>query len=367
MKETNRICLVFLAALLLASCGRATPTSPPITPVEDIEGFLFTPPPLLNPDELNKDTRGCYVPNQEHMLYLSLQDGLCLVYPGNFKALEVNEKPGFVSFTGPERQGGAEPMRATLTIQIQAAGEQTFEQALVALVESYSGTSILRTHVKIDQLPAEILEGVPGKISTRQALTLANGRIFTLTLTPSGDDFPTAQADANQIWATALSTMHFFAPEVDSTPSGNLDTSVWAVQEFTGIGITLLLPPNWQLNPQPDAFAMAPRDNPIPTWIVLRGFPDLPASNLAFLTDAIKARFQQRGVIIGEITSKEFNGQMSVIVTGVTGLCQDIYVPAFGLVHQIAVNADLCSQDGTLVNDEAKAILDSIQFTEATQ
>jgi hypothetical protein len=161
--------------------------------------------------------------------------------------------------------------------------------------------------------------------------------------------------------------MHFFTPEASSTPSGKLDTSVWAVQEFTGIGITLLLPPNWQLNPQPDAFAMAPRDNPIPTWIVLRGLPDLPANEPAALSETIKSGFQDQGVSYKEIISEDFNGLASVIVKGRPGICQDIYVPAFGLVHQISVHADVCSQDGSIVNEEAKAILDSIRFIEATQ
>ena len=367
MDNTNRMCLVLLAALLMASCGGATRTPPPIAPVENIEELLSTLPPLLHPDELSKDSRGCYIPDQEHVQYISLEDGLCLVYPGNFKVLEAADKPGLVSYTGPERQGVSGPIQATLTIQIHSAGERTLEQAIDALVESYSGTNLLRTNVKIDGQPAEILEGVPGQVSTRQALTLVNERVFTLTLTPSGEDYPTAMADANQIWVTALSTMHFFAPGFSSTPSGRVDTSEWAVQEFTGIGITLLMPPNWQLNPQSDAFAMAPRDNPIPTWIALRGLPDLPASDLASLTEAIKSRIQEQGVPYGEITSRDFNGLMSVIVKGKPGLCQDIYVPAFDLVHQIAVHADLCSQDGSLVDDEAKAILDSIRFIEATQ
>jgi hypothetical protein len=111
---------------------------------------------------------------------------------------------------------------------------------------------------------------------------------------------------------------------------------------------------------------MAPRDNPIPTWIVLRGLPDLPASDPASLTEAIKSNFQDQGISYGEIVSEDFNGLISVMVKGRPGFCRDIYVPAFGLVHQIAIHADLCSPDGSIVNEEAKAVLDSIRFSEAT-
>jgi hypothetical protein len=356
-----------LASMALAACGGATPTPLPITPIAEVETVLQTPPPQLDPESLGKDTRDCYVPDPGYAQYVSLEDGYCLVYPGYFEPIQGDESPNRIAFSGPEHTGGPEPIRATLSVQVEPAVEKTLEQAVIEVVDRYPNEDILSTRVVIGGRPGEILEGIPGDISTRQAILLANQRIMTITLTPAGEDFPTARLDSSLIWSTILATMHFFTPEAAPTASGGLDTSVWAVTEFSGLGIRFLLPPDWQVNSLPDAFALSPREHNILDWIVMRTHPDLPTDDQATLVEALRVGFQERGVEYANLLSRDFNGFQAVSVMGELGWCQDHYIVAFGLVHQIAVHPTACGDDGVLVDEVVQAILDSINFSEATQ
>jgi hypothetical protein len=366
-KNIIRILLVLLSIPALSACGGSTPTLSPITPVSEEDVVVPTPLPQLDPRTLSQDTRDCYVPSPGYEQFVSLEHGYCLVYPGNFEVLHQDDDPRRVAFAGPEHTSGSQPIRATLTIDIRPAGSATFEEAYNALLDSYPDADTLNTSVTIHEQPAEILENIPGEISMRQAITLANQRIFTLTLTPAEEDFPTAQPDSDQVWSSVLATLRFFTPESPSASTGALDTSVWAVTEFTGLGMRFLLPPDWQVNPLPDAFALAPREHSVTDWIVLRTYPDLPAGEIATLVEALKTRFQDQGVAYNNLLTRDFNGIQALSVMGEVGLCQDHYVPAFGLVHQIAVHPSLCNESGEITDEVTRAILDTISFFEATQ
>jgi hypothetical protein len=357
----NKICLALLLSALIAACGVATTTPPPITPVET---SYATPPSVLNPALLSKDSRECYVPDPNHLKYVSIENGFCLIYPSDF-TLAGEETSNRISIVGPEIEGGPQPIKPTLTIQVQPADTKTYDQAVEDVANTFGDPRVAQTSVTIDGQPVTFLEGVHEQISTRQAVTLVNGKIFILTLSPTGEDYATAQFISNQVWATAMSTLHFFPPGATQATTNGVDTSDWAKQEFPGFGMRLLVPPLWQVNPQPDGFALAPRGNAVPTWIMLRSFPKLPAGDLNQLSDALKTNFQQHGISFGDIASQTFNNLPALMVKQETGLCQDIYIPAFDLVHQIAIHPDLCDPQGNITLDEAKAILESIEFYQA--
>ncbi len=338
---------VLLASLFLTACSGASPTPPPITPVEGVEAIILTPIPPLNIDALSEDTRECSVPIPGYSQYLSTEDGFCFLFPTNFE-LNLPEERGLISLIGPEHPLAAEPLRATLNVQVKAAELKTIEQVIDEVFESNPGANIVTTSISIGGKPAEILEQVPGEVTSRQAIILANQRIFTFTLTPSQEEFPSAFEDANQVWTSALETLHFFTPESTSSATDGLDTSGWAVTEFTGFGMRILLPPEWEAVSLADAFALAPRDNTVQDWIILRTHPELLATEPATLTKALSEQFLEQGVAYNNFLAKDFNGIPAVSVMGEVGLCQDIYVPAYDLVHQIAVNPILCSESGAI-------------------
>jgi hypothetical protein len=99
----------------------------------------------------------------------------------------------------------------------------------------------------------------------------------------------------------------------------------------------------------------------------MRTHPDLPTDDQATLVEALRVGFQERGVEYANLLSRDFNGFQAVSVMGELGWCQDHYIVAFGLVHQIAVHPTACGDDGVLVDEVVQAILDSINFSEATQ
>jgi hypothetical protein len=362
--------------LLLMNCmivfatgcgGGNTPTSLPITPVQEIETPVSTPIPILDPNSLSRDTRNCYVPDADNIQFVSLEAGYCLVYPSSFVASSPDSEGNSITFTGPEHSGIPEPIHATLAIEVEPAEGRTLQQFVDALISSYTGADIFVTEVMIGSQPGEILEEIPAQISTRKLVTLANGFIFTVTLTPSGEEFPSVQEEASHIWSTTLSTLFFFPPEAAPLASGAPDTSVWSVQELTGLGISLLLPQYWQVNGLPDAYGLAPKDEVNSNWILLRTLPDFPTSDLAALRAAIQASLEEHAIQFSEISAVEFNGVAGLEVKGRLDWCKDMYLPAFGIVHQIGIHPDLCGSDGSYINEDAKAVLNSMKFFQAIE
>ena len=363
----NLSALLF-ASLLFAGCGgNVTPTLAPITPIVDMDTLLATPRPPLDPSTLSKDTRGCYIPLEDYTQLYSVENGYCLVYPGYFHEDPANSGPTLAAIKGPERSADPVPVHVTVSIQVVPAGEKTLDQAVEDIFKMYEGADIFRTPVMMDGQPADILDNIPGPFTTRQAVSVVNGMLYTISMTPADEDSPSTQYDSSDVWFTVISTLHYFPPEVASTAPSGLDTSMWAKQDLSGLGIGFLLPQEWELTSSLDAFDLAPRGKYTPSWIVIRTLPDLPANDLALLKSAILQRFQEGSITYGEINQGAFNGLDAIQVTGRPDLCLDTYVPAYGLVHEISVHPDLCDASSEITNDEARAILDSMHFFQAVE
>jgi hypothetical protein len=128
-----------------------------------------------------------------------------------------------------------------------------------------------------------------------------------------------------------------------------------------------LIPQEWEMTSTLDSFILAPRKNYTPNWIGIRVLTDLPANDATLLSDAIKIRFQEQSIAFGEIRSRVFNGLDAVEVTGRPDMCRDLYVPAYGVVHEISLHPDLCNESGEVINEEAITILDSMRFFQAVE
>jgi hypothetical protein len=254
-------------------------------------------------DTLSKDTPQCNVPVPGYSQYNSVEDGFCFIFPNSFEFIQEEELE-HISLVGTEQPDSPEPAPATLTVQVRSSEGKTFEQALDELLAAYSSSYIVQASIAIEGKPAEILEQVPGDLPTRQALILANQRLFTFTVTPSEESYPSAFEDANFVWSSVLTTLHFFPPEAASKLPDGLDISSWAVTELTGLGMRFLLPPEWEMISLPDAFALAPRQDAIQRWITLRTYPDLLALEQATLIDALKEKFQEEGIAYDSLSAE---------------------------------------------------------------
>jgi hypothetical protein len=359
---------LILASLFLAGCGgNVTPTLVPITPIVEIDTLLATPRPLLDPATLSKDTRGCLIPLDDYTQLNSVENGYCLVYPGYFQEAAGDTDPSMVTIKGPDRFADPVPVQVTLSIQAVPAGEKTLEEAVGEVLTANAEAEIFRTPVTLDEHPAEILENLPGPFSTRVAVAVVNGMQYTISLTPADEDSPSTQYDSSDIWATLVSTLHFFPPEAAGAPARGTDTSVWAEQELTGLGMGFLIPQEWEMTSTLDSFILAPRKNYTPNWIGIRVIPDLPVDDVAQLSDAIETRFEEQSITFGEIRSRIFNGLDAVEVSGRPDVCLNLYVPAYGLVHEISLHPDLCNENGEVINEEAITILDSMRFFQAIE
>jgi hypothetical protein len=143
--------------------------------------------------------------------------------------MDPSPAAGTVSLSGPALDQSLEPLRATLGIEVQPVSE---EADMARLVDAYlSQTSfqgmpapIQRTQINLGGEPAEVLEDVPGRLSSRLAIALHKGSLYTLRFHPS--DAPQAEGDLEALYEAVTSSFRFL-PGAAVHPTGAPYELVW--------------------------------------------------------------------------------------------------------------------------------------------
>lgn len=143
----------------------------------------------------------------ETQAFVNQEAGFCLLYPANFEA-SINE--GVSQISGPPSGGGAEPLRATLTIDASGvANGRTATQIADGVIAQTPDVTITRSDTTLGGEPAVILEGAPGRAGNRQLIAVHGDRVYWLTLTPVGADAGAVRGDSDLLWTTALDSFQF--------------------------------------------------------------------------------------------------------------------------------------------------------------
>ncbi|MCI0520806.1 MAG: hypothetical protein L0Z70_11215 [Chloroflexi bacterium] len=368
MPETRSLHLlprasILLLVLLLAACGPGQSTLPP----EPTPSAAIGPGSLaaaLNPDDLRKDARGCFLAPAQYQQWIANEMGFCLLYPAFFR-LEPGQDNAQWRLLGPQHTGTGQAVQAALAIQSAPAGETALESALQAAIALYPQEDILHTPVTVEGFPAEIVDNLVGEFGVRVLVVIAHDRSYTFTLTPAGEQFPEAGMEADLLWSTVLASLHFLDPAQAS--AGGAETAGWSVESYADLGMNFLLPPRWQAYPIPGGYNFTPGGSAAAPGIILRALDQLPANDPAALTAALAAQFQEQGVSGLEFSAYPFAGVEGVRVNGLSEQCLNVVLPVQGLARQVIVHSRLCSADGQLASPEAQGILDSLEFFEAVQ
>jgi hypothetical protein len=356
------LALSLILALALSACGNDEQIIlPQPTPSQAVAPGSQAS--VLNPDNLRKDSRGCYLPPAQFEAWISPEMGICLLHPAYFR-LEPGEAAQW-RLLGPQHTGSGQAVQAALAIQTAPAGNATLDSAVQAAAALYPQQDILRTPVTIDGFSAEIVDNLSGDFSTRVLVILANGKVYTFTLTPAGEQFPEAGMEADFLWSTVLTSLHFLDPALSAAASSS--TAGWSVENYTDLGMKFLLPPRWQAYPIPGGYNFTPGGSAAAPGIILRALDKLPANDPAALGAALEAQFQEQGVSAVEITPYIFHEITGVRASGLPEQCLNLTLPVEGLARQVIVHSRLCAADGSLADQEAQGILDSLEFFQAVQ
>ena len=259
-KRMHAAVLILAVLLLLTACSggapaanQAVPTQPPATPSVPGETHppitTEAPPPTdapaasaiptseTSPSETPAANPGCAAEGMP--VYTSPQGDYCFAYPEQF-SLDPSPAAGTASLSSPALDQSLEPLKATLGIEVQPVSE---EADLARLVDAYLAQTsfqglpapIERTQIILGGEPAEVLEDVPGLLSSRLVMALHKGSLYTLRFHPS--DAAQAEADLEALYE-ALTSSFRFLPGAASHPAGAPYDLAWVEFEHV-IQITL--------------------------------------------------------------------------------------------------------------------------------
>jgi len=203
----------------LAACMPVAPQEPgsnpgavsdPATPTPEV----FNP---LDPSPTAPDSDlplTCQVTDLN--VFIDRAAGYCFAYPAHFGLRErPTDKPAVL---GPARDDGPDPLRASLEIDLLPvpAGSD-----LAALTDAYLASigeppwPVERTRMSLGGEPAEMLEPVPGRGSSRIVLLVHGEDLFTLAFHPVDADL--AKRDLADLYQTVTGSFAFLSEPDAST------------------------------------------------------------------------------------------------------------------------------------------------------
>lgn len=149
-------------------------------------------------------------PTVARALYVDAEQRYCLLYPAYFP--EPVEQNGVVDITGLPLSEGPDPIVAGLSIQLDGpAGERSAAQVVNEVVSQVNDLPITRRQTTLDGEAAIIVEGLPGRFSSRQLFTVYDDTIYHITLMPADEGLPQISEDVDLLWETATSSFTFLS------------------------------------------------------------------------------------------------------------------------------------------------------------
>jgi len=219
--------LLFIVVLLLVTqaCGvlaTGTPQAPATTtqmPAVTQAPAGTTLPPVItgvtNPEDV------CPTPGEGTSLYLSKENGFCLLYPASFTAKPDEQRPDqVITLLGP-READKPKTQEEITISLSVAyngpadGLDSGGYANKWYTYFAGGSNIPYDGqpISVGEQPAVLLKDLPGFVAQRSAFVVANGNKYQITLSPQPEDMPELAASASLGWDTVTTSIVFFPPQ----------------------------------------------------------------------------------------------------------------------------------------------------------
>jgi hypothetical protein len=166
--------------------------------------------------------------------YLNPEDGYCLLFPSTFEKLETAN--GTISIAGPNLDDSSEPVRVSLSIEVKPL---TTNANLARLVDAFLSQGLLqdlpweieRTTITLDGEPAEVLEDVPGHLSSRLAMVIHNQNLYTLSFHPS--DVPDSQQDLELLYSEVVKSFRFIDAAQSAENAHPVQSAAWSLTDRT--------------------------------------------------------------------------------------------------------------------------------------
>jgi len=156
----------------------------------------------------------CQTGSDQLAVYADRLAGYCFLYPARFEVGEFG--PGQPGIFGPPLDESLDPLRASLQVEVTevpagtdlATAVETFLHEFAAI----QGLTISREPTIVASEPAEILEPIPGRLSSRDVIVLHGDRQYRLIFQPAPGEAPAAAADVQELFETVTGSFTIMVP-----------------------------------------------------------------------------------------------------------------------------------------------------------
>ena len=219
--------IMLLGATLACSFGGSDPTDTPMPAEDDPDTHTNTeqtsapatdapePAETSTPTEEPTPVIVCPEETEDMNLYVSWDNGFCLLYPAYFEQQPDHERPGeMLSLVGPALDSQAmETFRVFLRVTyngpadgLDSAGyANRWQELFLPNMQSVQGED-----ANIGGQPAVILYNLPAYGTEQSAFIVANGIKYRITMMPQVGDIAELDEHTNLVWNTALDSIVFF-------------------------------------------------------------------------------------------------------------------------------------------------------------
>jgi hypothetical protein len=151
----------------------------------------------------------CVPADQSLAPYVDPGGRYCLLFPNSFRIGDVTMDRA--NFYGPPLDQSIEPLFASLAIQVAGPAEG---RSLTEIVDAYVaenglGQPVTRRATTLGGDPAEVVEGLPGRVLHWQAFVVHGGLVYHIALSPKDPALPQTEPDAQAAWQALEASLTF--------------------------------------------------------------------------------------------------------------------------------------------------------------
>jgi len=165
---------------------------------------------LPEPSPLDGLPPSCHDGSGSRAAYADVEGHYCFLYPLAF-VVDVNDA-GQPLVMGPALDDSAEPLRATLAIEVSEAPQgQTLAQIAANLIAASAapGLAMEATPISLSGVPAVLVAPMPGLPTGQMVLTIADGRLYQLRFAPLASQWPEAAEQVETLYSSVTGSLTF--------------------------------------------------------------------------------------------------------------------------------------------------------------
>jgi hypothetical protein len=223
--RTRLLVFIVLLSLVLQACSALT-TGTPQVPMATTEAPAGTqaavePTPVPIKTEVSAPEAVCPTQGEGTNLYLSKENGFCLLYPSSFSLKPDEQRPDdAITLMGPretDKPKTQEEIAVVMSVAYNGPADGLDSSAYARKWHTFfagsSNNPYSEQQASLGGQPAVVLNDLPGFVAQRSAFVVANGNKYQITLSPQPEDMPELAQAASLGWETVTASIVFFPPQ----------------------------------------------------------------------------------------------------------------------------------------------------------